>query len=261
MGKLVLKDSSTENVRKIVETYRERFKQVLESRRGGRTSRPLVISNEGFSRPNDNFREMTRNTAEFLRTYSDEDIRVIAYVRSPRSFMSSMFQQYSRVEDVKNLNDLRSVWPHYRGSLQKFDHIFGRENVILKPFQRNRLEDGDVVLDFAREIGVALDSGEVIRINESISLEAVALLYVKWRFGEPFKPENSYDLMWHSRFALQISKLGSRRFVLSDHITDPLVEANRADLEWMEARLGAPLSEPAVPEGQGIGSEEELIAA
>ena len=117
-----------------------------------------------------------------------------------------------------------------------------------------------MVLDFAREIGVALDPGKVIRVNESMSLEAVALLYVFWWFGQQLDWLKKHHLPWRKHFIGYISGLRSRQFVFADTLTDPVVEAHRADLDWMEARLGVPLSEPAVPEGEGIGSEAELIA-
>ena len=271
----------------IVDTRHRLLGQTLERRRTRQTTRPLLISSERMSQYDERIKKGLIAMAGYLREHSEEDVRVIAYVRPPRSFMSSMFQQRCKVGLPGNLTAPNAFWPRYRARFEEFDHIFGRENVTLKPFQRERLEGGDVVLDFAREIGVALDPGEVVPpANETMGLEAVALLYVYWQSGKRFDRSKGHHMLWRKHFVGCISGLGSRQFVpldahnaqpgmwqfiqprpessrrfaLADTATDPVVEAHRADLDWMEARLGVPLSEPAVPEGEGIGSEAELIA-
>jgi len=213
------------------------FKRILGRRRSGRTLHPLLISDEGFSMLPGRRVEALFNA---LRN-CPEDIRVIAYVRPPRSFMSSQFQQQCKKRFI-NLNGhaLDAHWPLYRRRFERLDTLFGRENVTPKPFQRERLEGGDVVLDFAREIGVALEPGEVIRVNESMSLKVVALLYVFWRFGQQLDLLEKYHVR---RFVGCVSGLesrvrtaetglwqhlhpcpeSSRRFILADTLTDPIV--------------------------------------
>jgi len=125
------------------------FLRTLERRRSGRALRPLLISGEGMSYDHKRAEKGLIAMAEYLREHSGEDVRVIAYVRPPRSFMSSWFQQKSR-GTIRNFMidpDARrwqtvpnAYWPRYRVRFEKFDTIFGRENVTLKPFQRERLE-------------------------------------------------------------------------------------------------------------------------
>ena len=249
-----------DGIEKLRNKWGKRLRQMLERRREQQATRPMIISAEvvvSYSRGGE---EAVKKMADYLRSHSSEDVCVIAYVRPPRSFISSAFQQRIKAGIEINLANLK-IWPHYRERFGKLDRVFGPENVTLKPFQRERLEGGDVVLDFAREIGITLDPGEVVRTNESLSLEAVAMLYVQTWFGDRFEPGTRREAQRRRSFVNRISRLGSRRFVLSDNLTNPLVEANRTDLDWMEARLDAPLSEPPVPEGEGIGSEAELIAA
>ena len=238
----------------------KRLRQMLERRREQQITRLMIISAEEVLSYSRGGEEAMKKMADYLRSHSGDDVRVIAYVRPPRSFISSAFQQRIKGGSNLNLANLK-VWPDYRWRFKKLDRIFGRENVTLKPFQRERLEGGDVVLDFAREIGITLDPGEVVRTNESSCLEIIAMLYVQTRFGNRFEPGIRREARRRRSFVNRISKLGSRRFVLSDDLTDPLVEANRTDLDWMEARLGAPLSEPPVPKGQGVKDEADMINA
>ena len=239
---------------KLRDTWGKRFRQMLERRREQQTTRPMIISTETVSSATAGREGAVEKMADYLRSHSSEDVRVIAYVRSPRSFISSAFQQRIKTGLDSKLANLK-VWPDCRRRFKKLDRIFGRENVTLKLFQR----DSDVVLDFAREIGVTLDPGGVVRVNDSLSLEVVAILHVQTRFRNRFKPGIPGEL--RRRFVNRISKLGSRRFILSDNLTDPLVKANRTDLDWMGARLDAPLPEPPVPKGQGVKDEADMINA
>jgi len=235
------------------------MRQMLEYRRAEPTTLPLLISNEGFTNSRGKSSRIVP-MLHILRDY-DEDVRVVAYVRPPRSFISSQFQQWAKHARTRAFSSMGYLWPCYRKIFEVFDTIFGRENVTFKPFQRDRLEGGNVVLDFAHEIGVALDPGEVVLANTSIGLEAVALLHVQSRFGKPVGWKDRQGRFQQRQFSGYISRLcPRRRFVLSDVLTDPLVKANHADLDWMEARLGMSLSEPPVLEGEGVSSEAELIS-
>ncbi|MBC6403938.1 MAG: hypothetical protein GDA39_02410 [Hyphomonadaceae bacterium] len=255
-GGFRLVSTSPDEIGKSRDTWGKRFRQMLERRREQQTTRPMIISTETVSSAATGREEAVEKMADYLRSHSSEDVRVIAYVRPPRSLMSSGFQQVIKSGRGLNLAKYGNR-PNYRARFEKLDRIFGRENVTLKLFQR----DSDVVLDFAHEIGIALDPGGVVRTNESMSLEATAMLYVHTRLGNGFQPRTRDERLRLVRFVDRLSKLGTRRFVLSDTLTDPLIEANRADLDWMEARLGAPLSEPPVPQGQGVEGEAHLINA
>ncbi|MBC6404025.1 MAG: hypothetical protein GDA35_10500 [Hyphomonadaceae bacterium] len=248
-------------VRNHRERWGRRFQQMLKRRREQQTTRPMIISAEAISMPERLGKGAVEKMADYLRSHSSEDVRVIAYVRSPQSILSSSAQQQLKAGWSSGVTGHVGSCPDYRDRFEQLDRVFGRENVTLKHFQQDRLEGGDMVLDFAREIGVALDPGEVVRADESLSLEAVAILYVQARTGDWSPPRTVHELKQRRNLVNQISKLGSQRFILSDTLTGPIVEAGRGSVDWMETRLGAPFSEPPVPKGQGIADEADLINA
>jgi len=64
---------------------------MLDRRQGGRTSRPLIFSAEAISCDRKAMKKAVQGLADYIRDRS-EDMRIIACVRPPRFFISSMFQ-------------------------------------------------------------------------------------------------------------------------------------------------------------------------
>jgi hypothetical protein len=69
---------------------------------------------------------------------------------------------------------------------EKFDDVLGRENVRLWKFDPPSFPNGCVVQDFCTRLGIALPRERVIRVNASISREAVQLLYTYRKLGRNF---------------------------------------------------------------------------
>ncbi|WP_096788025.1 hypothetical protein [Rhodobacter sp. CZR27] len=192
----------------------------------------------------------------FLRDRARE-VRVIGYVRSPRSFAASHFQQLLKGGRISTL-DVASLWPGYRERFARLDELFGRENVTLRPYDRDRLRDGDVVADFLHLAGLAPPAGKSPEANTSLSAEATALLYLQRSRGEGFPAGFLGALQRNADFISRLRTIGRRKFDFSGELWTPVLEANRADLDWMEERLGASLPDRADPRAIQIGSERDL---
>jgi len=194
---------------------------------------------------------------EFIEKFSP-DIKVVAYVRKPVSFMQSAFQQRVKGGAGQSLF-AGTIWPNYQKRFAGIDDIFGRENVTLKIFDPDHLRSRDVVIDFFSEIGVDLSPEVVIRTNESLSLEATALLYVQRRLGDGAVQNFLGAPAANNAFIEALQGIGTGKLMFSSEFIGPILEKNRADLEWMEARLGMPLEDAPETEGRLIGSEEDLL--
>jgi len=95
--------------------------------------------------------------------------------------MQSMFQE--GVRNGRAVFNPRLLWPRYRHRIGRLDRIFGRENVTLRKFDPKTLKNGSVVDDLAEFAGIALPPGSAGNTNKSLSLEALALLFVQRKFG------------------------------------------------------------------------------
>ena len=199
----------------------------------------------------------TERFAEFLlRRTSDVD--VIAYVRPPCSFMSSAFQQRVK-EGSQGALQPASMWPAYERRLGKLDASFGRERVKLKPFIRDTLKEANVVSDFAAELGLQLDPTSIVTSNEGISLEAISLLYCQRRFGSGLAQGFRKALSANRRFVDLVAGIGSRPFFFSRAFIEPIVIANRADLDWIETRIGCAILDLPEAGAGGVSSEEDFL--
>lgn len=203
------------------------------------------------------YRDAVARMAEFFRERSS-DIEVIAYVRPPISFMQSAFQQRVRSGGLNHL-DPATLWPGYRARFNKLDQIFGRANVKLKKFSAGKLIGGDVVLDIAQELGVNLVEELIVRGNESASLEAVALLFAQRHLGDGFVKGFAGAQRGNTRFISALDKIGTRKLIFAPKLVEPVIEANRADLDWIEERLGESLLDTPQSSDLQISSEADLL--
>lgn len=154
---------------------------------------------------------------------------------------------------------VRESWPNYRWRFEKLDRVFGRENVTLRVFDPAALAGGDVVSDFCELAGIPLVPGQIQRVNESLSLEARALLYLQRSRGDGMVAGFPGAPARNERFIAALSRFGNTRLQLAPTLLEPILEEKRADLEWMEERLGLPLVDE-VPEG-GVQVESEAHLA
>ncbi|GGH37752.1 hypothetical protein GCM10010973_32480 [Cribrihabitans marinus] len=131
---------------------------------------------------------------------------------------------------------------------------------MIKSFMPDQLLGRDVVKDFADLIGVApLADDQIIRTNESLSLEAVALLYVQRKLGRGFVAGFDGAHSANNAYISRLATIGHRKFCFSPQMLAPLLEAERDDIAWMEDRLGQPFSDVGAAHPEAISSLDELV--
>lgn len=191
---------------------------------------------------------------EFLRQFFD-DIWAVGYVRPPRALMSSRYQQHlkSRAAPINPLG----IRVAYMRGLEKFDRVFGKENVRLWRFNASDFPDGDVVKHFFVSLGIPLPQ-RVRRVNESLSREAVQILYAFHKFGQRASPGAGRAAAKKQAIAL-LRGLSNTRFRLSPALLDPIIDRMGDDIAWAEERIGASLAEERGDEAGAIGSEAGML--
>lgn len=212
----------------------------------------LIISGEGIY--NLSVGELRKMQA-FLSRYVKK-IVIVGYVRSPISFIESSFQQ--KLKGGLNNFRIENSYPKYRQRFEKFDQVFGRENVELWKFDPKKFSEGNVVLDFCQRVGIIMEVENSLRVNDSLSQEAVSLLYSNNKFGAKVGyvansiPENKALID-------ELCKIGKNKFKLSLSLMTPVLEKYREDIEWMENRLGNSLAEKRVDKATVIRNENDLL--
>lgn len=233
--------------------WRRKTRRTLQDARD-RTG-TILISAEDLSHPNHG--EIRRNSHAFLTKHHGA-IDLIGYVRDPESFLQSIFQQRLQGGKLQGL-ELETLWPAYRRRFKQFDTLFGRDALTLRLFDRAELSQGNVVVDLAEFCGLEIAPHEIVHRNESLSLEAIALLFVQRVFGGGF-PEAAPDAIRRNKaFIQRLAGIGTRRLVFAPTLTQPVIAKHRADLDWMEDRLGMALPIPDKSTDPVIEDQRDLI--
>lgn len=219
----------------------------------------LILSAEAISAGNSANKDAQKRMVAYLRQYTD-NVELVAYVRPPAGYMQSAFQQRLKSSDLNSFQ-FRTLWPNYRQRFGALLELFDEDRISLRPFDRKTLTDGDVVKDFGRSLGTDLSPDQIVRTNESLSLEALSLLYTQRRLGHGLISGFPKAMSANIRFVAALEGFGSEKIRFA---REPLLEVfdrNAEDLAWMEEKLGTPISDlPDEDTGQVITSEEDFFA-
>ena len=126
----------------------------------------LVISSEHFWHAPPRVLE---RLAKLLALFSD-DVKVIAYIRPQDDMWASLYAQQAKFFRVRPGQPIwgtgdyigEAIASHamfYHRCFDVYRHIFGKDSVELRLYDRKRFQDGDVVQDFLSWIGVDDKSG------------------------------------------------------------------------------------------------------
>ncbi|MBF7731743.1 hypothetical protein [Pseudomonas sp. N040] len=214
----------------------EQAKRKLEKAIRMQDGRHLIISGESISKLDKAALERLQST---LRPHFKR-IRIVGYVRSPAAYISSIFQQFLKNRLPPLSAD--ALYRPYRETFEKFDQVFGANNVALWKFDPASFPDHCVVSDFCARLDIALPGDRIIRVNESYSRQVIGLLYVYRTYAAQF----NYPALHAgeaNRLNMALKTLGNQRFRFSPQLSAATLVAQQEDIQWMERRLGDCLRE------------------
>lgn len=238
---------------KQVARYGAKLRVLLASAITASNEENLIISAESLSRID---KDGITAIRDFLQPLCDE-IRVIGYVRPPIGFKISYFQQ--RLKHQPSPFKLHLLRLKYRERFEKFDQLFGKENVILRKFEPASFKNNCVVHDFCEQIGIQEpEAGSVVRVNESLSREACGILYAYRKFG-PAMGVGKDVIKVNKQMLAPLLAMQGTKFGIPRELVIASLAKEAKDLKWMEERLGTSLSEDSVDRGTEVAGEEVLL--
>ena len=212
-----------------------------------------IISGEDISK----LKETELLTFKFYLERFFREIIIVAYYRLPHAFIQSAFQQ--RVKGGLNHFHIQNMYPKYKQIFEKFDNVFSKENVKLWKYDISLFPNHDVVSDFSNRLKIRINYEKPIKMNKALSLEGLSLLYCYHKFGNGYgvgkRVIKENDLLIE-----YLNKLGNTKFEFSYALTEPIVNLNIKDIQWLEKRLGQDLQEVMFFKGKSISKEVELIS-
>jgi hypothetical protein len=188
-------------------------------------------------------------------------IKAVGYVRDPKSYMESLFQQWLKQDafSEKAISfDLDRFYPDYCRSFSVLEDVLGAENVSYWPFDRRQLMNGCVVTDFANRLGLNIPARHRASKNVSLSAGAVSLLYA-YNKARPRGRAVHIDSGVNERLLAALADIGRGRLHFSPSLVDPILERNADDLEWMESRLGERFKPQCRDDGFEVRDEIDLL--
>jgi len=230
---------------------RDQLAAQLEAWLADGTAPRFLISAEDISAP-DFDRAAVARMAAFFGQFGGQfgaETHVHAYVRAPASFMQSAFQQRVKQEKPGAVDlDAANLWPRYRARFEPLDDVLGPDRVHLRAFDPDAFTGSDVVADFAGWLGVDPVTRPPARANDGLSCEAVCVVFCRLAGLLPEDyPAPDLAARFRATPARALAGFGTRRFAFSQPFLDPARAAQRADLDWIEARLGRGLPDRQAP--------------
>lgn len=185
-------------------------------------------------------------------------IVITGYVRPPRSFLESAFQQLVKFHEVDTTNPATIYHPYL--NFKRFDQVFGEENVFLKVFYPSHFPENNVLRDFEKTWDLAFSPTlSEVRENESISQNLLSILFfynksIQKKQGAIKDSSKHYDLIERLRF-----KITGSPFKFSEKYMENIYSLYKEDLEWIDKRLGVSLKDFDDNSAGGITTDEELL--
>jgi hypothetical protein len=192
----------------------------------------------------------------FLKKYF-LNIKIVGYIRSPKSFMESSFQQLVKNHRLSSFHTGK-IYAHYKTKLEKFDIVFGRENVNLWKFETSLMPNNNVIYDFCEKINIKYENKVLKKDNKSLSCEAIAILYTNNKYTK-FSSSFPFLLQAHNILVKKLTDFGSKKFKFSDDFIYSILLHRTEDIKWIEKRLGTTLQEHTNSDEVGINSEKDLL--
>lgn len=188
---------------------------------------------------------------DLLQRY-DNNIMVVAYLRRPKSYLESVYQEKLKSMFVP-LSAPGTVY-RYRTVFQRFDDILGREHVSLRAFDPKILHKGCVVQDLCSQCGIEFEPAGVIRANESLSAAAIQLLYIYRKHYPRFHQRDK-------QIVQTLTKLQGFKFHLHSTLLTKKTRVEDDEITWASERVGADMSEDYTrDDGSAIRNENDMIA-
>jgi len=204
----------------------------LERLLGDRSHETTVISGERFSmlKPDE-----VRVALDWLGRFFD-DIRVVAFVRPPRSFLNSMAQQRLKIGRTLSETVSNPPSPAYRSRFGAYMEYLPAERLAFIPFDSAHLVEGCSVrtlLEWMGLPGEAVDRIPVDRRNESFSATGVRVFNELNRRGIDLS-----DSVRRNRIYRLLREIDGPKFVLPATVIDACTAPFDEDVAWMNGILG-----------------------
>jgi len=191
-------------------------------------------------------------SAEALESMSEKDLQAIynffqsqdlsltfaGYMRPVTSCINSIFQQRVKgspnfANTNKSLDELASLCsPHYSQVYTKLKRISSPTSIRLFGFDPSSFPDKNVVVDFCIRLGIPVEYKKIKRVNASLSMTSVKLLWVNDKNSQGTELTGNKRLEFIRALTRDFSDMP--QFTLDYKILNRQAEATEAKLMYLD---------------------------
>ena len=165
-----------------VEAYRRVLEEQLADEVASATPRKIIVSNEHFSSRLLSISEISR--VERLLSVHCRSIKVVVYLRAQGDAHRSAYSTYVKTGGTQAFHlpsaSLMRDRYFYDVMLQRWEKVFGPDNMDVRLFALEEFPDGDILLDFANLLDGLIPSSELARESQkNVSLDMFTLAFLR----------------------------------------------------------------------------------
>ena len=171
----------------------EQAESYLESIYNGLKEYNILFSNEGL----EDINLLNQILPKVEKKISK--IKIIIYLRRQDRWIESVYNQNVKTNIMsKEFYEYISICnPQYLNKLDVISDIIGKENLIVRVFEREQMIDNDLITDFCESINLPIDLNCAIKVENQNSGLSLNQLEVKRALNSCFKKMNHMYLLMH----------------------------------------------------------------
>ena len=187
--------------------YQDRMEKLKQEVRENK-NKIFIFSSEGLTWALDLTQiKPVKALNDLLYSLGFSDIKIILYLRNQADLMvSASSENIKSHQPFYAANTSPSKFtktPHtydFKNIIQKYGEVFGKENLIVRLFDKNEFKDGDLLKDFVDAIGLKWDDSFIIPENQNETLDLIGFELGK-RINSHFKNVGERNLCGVQLFA------------------------------------------------------------
>ncbi len=160
--------------------FRDKCQKNLAEELNNTKTNKVILSNEHCSS-----RLVSIEEIELLKSFLGkffEDIKIIIYLRRQDKFLLSTYSTavkcgYTRRFSIPSEQVIKKRYDYWN-ILKKWESVFGKENIVVKVFERNQMLEGNLFKDFTNILGININNRYQITpiLNESLDIYCLEFL-------------------------------------------------------------------------------------
>ena len=175
------------------------------------------------------------------------DIKIIFYIRREDQWIQSAYEQWVKTGELRSGETVDELADRFNRSqpsqIRKFAEIFGEEAIIVRPYEKCQLKNGDIIDDFLTTVKIPFDPNfkrPAKNPNPPLSRE---VLDFKLVFNTICDSRNEAQLINRDMNELSSNFYGVRsesfihRRALSEKKCREIIEAQIPEYEWIARNL------------------------